>query len=985
MQIPETPSNVEALDLMRRLGQYADGESWSADEIGPDGMRRCRSLYSGICDFVNNAVAPLLDHIGAREMEHFTMHDHVHALKVAHLMWHILSDERRKRLTPPEIGMLVLSAHVHDLGMAISPHERNEWLSDRSELWKRIESEESTKRRYQELQRRSADPSIPDAKRARIGRLLAQSEEALLCDWVRENHATRERYQRIIEQLSEFHHKDPAQFPDPVSVLSYGHDSFQRELVEVCISHNEEADVLWRADDISRFPAKYPVGNANVDLLMAAAALRLADILDFDRERTPPALFQYLMPSPLAPEEDRSVLEWRKHLAISNWRIEKDAIVFQGNCDNNIVHHAIVQFCKAIAKEIQRTWRAFEQRGHDWPFGVPRLVTWDIHARGYEYEPFQFELDHQRIYELLMGGAIYQNPLVCVRELVQNSVDACRYLDALSQLAEARSGGVSRPPDVKKRIFVSYYESSNDSLAPRLVIRDRGLGMNKYILETYFLRVGQSIYRSEQFNRQRAEFAVLPEYDLDFAPVSEFGIGFLSCFLLADRVSVETAMAEPWDRDNFKHTLVIDGPTRLIHYNREPNEGPARFKGTVVTVYLKRGGQRHPAEPPGWSEIKDYLSEICVELPYDLNLSLSSTDDGVIRALPMALELPHPANLLSVPLEDAEVGFEGQVHFEKPVAESGEATRHRSTLIRGGFKIGEVPGVPHRGAYARVRMTWKQNPSRRYLPPNLARTGPADMGRLRKAIARSWMTYFLQHLDTIANGHAIVTYRPELADLDWLDNEYTGWDVYRLARKGWAAAVGDTELKDWEKGAGRALRFDDRFYLHDLLLGLLLPRICEHEIDERFNVRVRSPHKGWEDELKVCQDFVRNWKPWPAFARFGGRHDRWLAVLNAPRSRFNELHRARVCQEFTGQEVLELLDTLDRVVRFVQFPEVHGWTDRHSQLWRRARQRLGDLEVGEAGELMGRPVRTLREPNFATAREAARAASADGLSSSDLL
>src|ERR1017187_2734459 len=91
-----------------------------------------------------------------------------------------------------------------------------------------------------------------------------------------------------------------------------------------------------------------------------------------------------------------------------------------------------------------------------------------------------------------------------------------------------------------------------------------------------------------------------------------------------------SAMAEPWKGDIRKHTLIIDGPTRLIRYAVDKNDGTERLKGTAVTLYLARGGKHNPLDPPSWSEIKDYITEICEELPYDIKLKHDATEDGVI-------------------------------------------------------------------------------------------------------------------------------------------------------------------------------------------------------------------------------------------------------------------------------------------------------------------------------------------------------------------
>src|SRR6266478_2552263 len=138
MQIPETPSSVVELDLMKRLDAYANGSvSWNSDksEIGTTARQACRTLHTNLTNLVNGLFAFILDRVTAREMETFTMHDRVHGRKVAHLMWHILKPERREQLTPPEIALMLLAAHLHDLGMGLSPAERAVRLGPESDLW----------------------------------------------------------------------------------------------------------------------------------------------------------------------------------------------------------------------------------------------------------------------------------------------------------------------------------------------------------------------------------------------------------------------------------------------------------------------------------------------------------------------------------------------------------------------------------------------------------------------------------------------------------------------------------------------------------------------------------------------------------------------------------------------------------------------------------------------------------------------------------
>ncbi|MGH2376831.1 MAG: HD domain-containing protein, partial [bacterium] len=170
IQIPETPERVEHLDLMKRLDDYANGQAtWTGSPIGPNTKQECSLLHSHLVQLVDDVFAPILTRTTSRELETFTMHDPKHGLKVAHLMWHILEPGRRQHLTPPEIAMLVVAAHLHDLGMALMPEERRARLAPDSDLWDRLEVDDATKHSIEQFRARIADLDLPEPAKLRAG------------------------------------------------------------------------------------------------------------------------------------------------------------------------------------------------------------------------------------------------------------------------------------------------------------------------------------------------------------------------------------------------------------------------------------------------------------------------------------------------------------------------------------------------------------------------------------------------------------------------------------------------------------------------------------------------------------------------------------------------------------------------------------------------------------------------------------------------
>ncbi|MFC0472839.1 ATP-binding protein [Halalkalibacter kiskunsagensis] len=119
-----------------------------------------------------------------------------------------------------------------------------------------------------------------------------------------------------------------------------------------------------------------------------------------------------------------------------------------------------------------------------------------------------------------MGDELYGNKKLGLRELLQNSIDACILKKEI--LDKGREFG---DQEFKPVISIILDENKN-----QVIIKDNGIGMNLYVLKNYFLRLGSSYYNSDDFN--------LKGYS--YKPIGNYGIGFLASFMLTDEVKVKT-------------------------------------------------------------------------------------------------------------------------------------------------------------------------------------------------------------------------------------------------------------------------------------------------------------------------------------------------------------------------------------------------------------------------------------------------------------
>src|SRR6185437_8210687 len=130
---------------------------------------------------------------------------------------------------------------------------------------------------------------------------------------------------------------------------------------------------------------------------------------------------------------------------------------------------------------------------------------------------FTFQLDQSKVLELLVGHTLYNNTNVILRELVQNSLDAVR----LRRLLDQQQGREAIQGEI--RIFW-------DSVTRALIVEDNGTGMSQEIIENHLLNVGASLYQDDEFQKR---FPM-------FSPISRFGIGILSTFMVSDEVDILT-------------------------------------------------------------------------------------------------------------------------------------------------------------------------------------------------------------------------------------------------------------------------------------------------------------------------------------------------------------------------------------------------------------------------------------------------------------
>lgn len=181
---------------------------------------------------------------------------------------------------------------------------------------------------------------------------------------------------------------------------------------------------------------------------------------------------------------------------------------------------------------------------------------------GQETETHSFEAEVSRLLHLMVH-AVYSNKDIFLRELISNAADACEKLRYA-----ALTGPELVKDDADFKITLSF-----DKEAGTLIVADNGIGMSKAELIDNLGTIARS--------GTRAFLDQLANNDDGSALIGQFGIGFYSAFMVADKVDVISRRAG----ENEAWCWTSDGAgSYTLSVAEDPDPLP---RGTKIVLYLK--------------------------------------------------------------------------------------------------------------------------------------------------------------------------------------------------------------------------------------------------------------------------------------------------------------------------------------------------------------------------------------------------------------
>jgi molecular chaperone HtpG len=353
---------------------------------------------------IKRTVEHILSQFGRSLIFHeYTTHDisHINDM-LATLEW-LIPKETSASLTPGEWLTIVLAIYFHDMGLVVTEEEFQNRASSHFQMF----CEDKLFSSASGADYKAKVELLPDDQRERF----------LYQEFVRAHHGRRIR-SWIEGQASHELGYAATQIREIDRLINPLGIDFRRDLALVCESHN-----LDDIDNVSKYRVAHPYGNSDeetVNLQYCSIILRTVDLLQITRQRAPSVLYRLINPS-----DPISQVEWVKQGAVKRVRarpgtdkegnaslqVPSDTIEIYAHFTNDSAFFGLTSYLRYAGDQILASYSALQRSKRLTP--KPYQFPWryindsNVQVEGFMKQPFGFEIDQDKILDLLTGHTLY--------------------------------------------------------------------------------------------------------------------------------------------------------------------------------------------------------------------------------------------------------------------------------------------------------------------------------------------------------------------------------------------------------------------------------------------------------------------------------------------------------------------------------------------------------------------------------------------------
>ncbi len=476
-----------------------------ADLSSPSALK-----YRGLIDSSFDSIQKYLEVI-KRYFYHFTDHSVNHSIRILNNIGSLLTKEQIQSLADIELYFIIATALLHDIGMVISESEIRDLINDPDFHLERKAILKKNELNYEN-----------DWYCHGIERLI-------VVDYYRRRHGIRANL--VINSGIM-----------PCGQITGNINSLKKWIGVICAGHQVNREEICNSEI---YPSDVLIDSQHVNVQFLTICLRLGDLLDITTERASPDL--RFLSEPLVT---LSKAHWDQYTEIEVRNLAPGkSIEIAGISPSQEAERVLREWIDYLEKECEQAALILNCGSDKYHIRLGRVeykVKPKISLSGiplYEFQQFRFNLDEERVFCTFLGKRLYGRTDVILRELVQNAIDAIRVRIAFECSKKLSWNTLSSDEQerlVKNEInlrrddlaiWVSLEEIRDDSGAKTfwLKIKDAGIGMSRDVISEYLLKVGRTRWKED--SRLST---------LKIGTIGEFGIGFLSTFLISDRTVVTT-------------------------------------------------------------------------------------------------------------------------------------------------------------------------------------------------------------------------------------------------------------------------------------------------------------------------------------------------------------------------------------------------------------------------------------------------------------
>ena len=496
------------------------------------------NVHSFTITSVNN-LRPWLDANTTIFFPEYTDHSFTHLNEVLATAESIITDESWSTITSEDVSAMIVSVLLHDCAMHLTEDGFYSLIKDE---YKPIDS------RYVDAEPKWSvmwSDYIAEAKRFNSDKLktifndsqpiedipeskidLSTRHKLLIGEFVRRHHA------RIAHEI--VFNGVPGVEGKTIKLAKEPRPRFLDLCGFIAKSHNMS---LRQSVDALDPKKKREHLNCHVPFLMSV--LRISDYIQVQATRAP---YQLLNVTSLISPISRG--EWKKHdaiLEINHADEDPEALFIDAEPQDALIFEDLRWLFSDIQRELDGVWAVLGEvygrfdKMANLGINIRRLRSSldDINEYTRKKRPdfipkvLKFRTADSEMMELLIAPLYGDKPEIGIRELIQNSVDACLERD---DIINKHSITFVKPNDYDVCVSVIKYEDYGE-----VVIEDYGVGMTLDIVENYFLNIGASFRNSDRWKKAHET-----EGNSDINRTGRFGIGLLAAYLLGDELEVET-------------------------------------------------------------------------------------------------------------------------------------------------------------------------------------------------------------------------------------------------------------------------------------------------------------------------------------------------------------------------------------------------------------------------------------------------------------